>query len=63
MCPACIEGTAVIVAGAASTGGILAVWIGKFRKFFTAVGLGLLRKQREGKEAPRKEVANGKELL
>jgi len=34
MCPACIESTAVMVAGAVSTGGFLAVCIGKFRKVF-----------------------------
>jgi hypothetical protein len=34
MCPACIATTAVMVAGAGSTGGILAVCIGKFRKVF-----------------------------
>jgi len=34
MCPACITSTAVIVAGAGSTGGLLAVCIGKFRKLF-----------------------------
>ena len=47
MCPACIAGTAVMVAGAGSTGGILAVCIGKFRKFFRANRLGLLRKTQE----------------
>ena len=36
MCPVCIASTAVMVAGAGSTGGILAVCIGKFRKFFRA---------------------------
>ena len=36
MCPACIASTAVMVAGAGSTGGILAVCIGKFRKVFRA---------------------------
>jgi hypothetical protein len=36
MCPACIASTVVMVAGAGSTGGILAVCIGKFRKFFSA---------------------------
>jgi hypothetical protein len=35
MCPACIATTAVMVAGAGSTGGILAVCIGKFRKVFS----------------------------
>jgi len=46
MCPACIESAAVMVAAAGSTGGILAVGIGKFRKLFTSSILGLLRKQR-----------------
>jgi len=36
MCPACIASTAVMVAGAGFTGGILAMFIGKFRKFFRA---------------------------
>jgi hypothetical protein len=36
-----------MVAGAASTGGILAVCIGKFRKFFRAIGLGLFQKKKE----------------
>ena len=35
----CIASAAVMVAGAASTGGILAVFVGKFRKFFRANGL------------------------
>jgi hypothetical protein len=47
MCPACIASTAVIVAGAASTGGILAVCIGKFRKCFRVIGLGLFQKAKE----------------
>jgi hypothetical protein len=34
MCPACIESAAVMVAGAASTGGILAVCLARFRRFF-----------------------------
>jgi hypothetical protein len=34
MCPVCIANTAVMVAGIGSTGGILAVCIVKFRKFF-----------------------------
>ena len=34
MCPVCIASTAVMVAGAGSTGGILAVCIGKFRRVF-----------------------------
>jgi len=38
MCPACIEGTVVMVAGAASTGGILAVCIGKVRRFLSTSG-------------------------
>jgi hypothetical protein len=47
MCPACIASTAVMVAGAGSTGGILAVCIGKFIKFFRASGLGLFQKTKE----------------
>jgi hypothetical protein len=34
MCPVCIANTAVIVATAGSTGGILAACITKFRKCF-----------------------------
>jgi hypothetical protein len=44
MCPACIEGAAVMFAGVGSAGGILAVCIGKFRRFFRANGLGLFHK-------------------
>jgi hypothetical protein len=47
MCPACIASTAVMVAGAGSTGGILAVCIGKFRKFFRASSLSLFQKIKE----------------
>ena len=47
MCPACIASAAVMVAGAGSTGGILAVCIGKFRKFLRANGLGLSQKSKE----------------
>jgi len=36
MCPICIASTAAMVAGAGSTGGILVVGIGKFRKVFKA---------------------------
>jgi hypothetical protein len=38
---------AVMVAGAGSTGGILAVCIGKFRRFFRANRLGLFQKTKE----------------
>jgi len=47
MCPACISSTAAIVAAATSSGGILAVCIGKFRKFFIASDLGLIHKTKE----------------
>jgi hypothetical protein len=47
MCPACIATGAVMAAGAGSTGGILAVCIGKFREFFRANGLGLFQKIKE----------------
>ena len=47
MCPACIASTAVMVAGAGSMGGILALCIGKFRKFFRANSLSLFQKTKE----------------
>jgi hypothetical protein len=47
MCPACIESTALVVAGAGSTGGILAVCIAKFREFFKANHLGQFQKTKE----------------
>jgi hypothetical protein len=47
MCPACIESTAVMIAGVGSTGGILAFCIGKFRQFFRAGGLALFQKTKE----------------
>jgi hypothetical protein len=50
MCPACIASTAVMVAGAGSTGGILAVCIGKFRKIFRAENKGEIRWQQAKKE-------------
>jgi hypothetical protein len=45
MCPACLESAAVMVTGAASTGGILAVCICKFRKFFRVSGHPLLQRK------------------
>jgi hypothetical protein len=36
-----------MVAAASSTGGILAVCIGRFRNFFRATGLGLFQKTKE----------------
>jgi hypothetical protein len=45
MCPACIESTALMVAGVASGGGILALYIGKFRKAFRTIGLDLFQKK------------------
>ncbi len=47
MCPACILSAAMMAAGAGSTGGVLAVYIGKFKKFFRANGLGLFHKIKE----------------
>jgi hypothetical protein len=47
MCPACIASTAVMVAGAGSAGGILAVCIAKFRKFFRPNRLGLFQNKKE----------------
>ncbi len=47
MCPACIASTAVMVAGAGSTGGILALCIGKLRKFYRANRLGPFQQTKE----------------
>jgi hypothetical protein len=47
MCPACIANTAVMVAGAGPTGGILAVCIGRCRNFFRANRLGSFAKPKE----------------
>jgi hypothetical protein len=47
MCPACIASSAVMVAGATSTGGMLAVCIGKIRKFFRPSGWSLTQKTKE----------------
>jgi hypothetical protein len=47
MCPVCIASAAVMAAGAGSTGGILAVCIGKFRKFSRASVLGLFQRIKE----------------
>jgi hypothetical protein len=47
MCPACIESTVAIVAGAASTGGILAACIGTIQRYFRASALGLFRNTKE----------------
>ncbi len=47
MCPACVASAAVMVAGAGSAGGILAVFIGRFRKLFRPNRLGLIRKVKE----------------
>src|SRR5271166_3707947 len=55
MCPVCIASTAVIVAGAGSTGGILSVCIGKFRKFFRVNHVGLFQQKRKNKMATSKE--------
>ncbi len=37
MCPVCIANAAAVVAGAGSTGGIVAVCVGKFRKVFRVI--------------------------
>jgi hypothetical protein len=47
MCPACIASAAVIAAGAGSTGGILALCIGKIRNAFRPIGRDLLQKKKE----------------
>jgi hypothetical protein len=45
MCPVCIANTAAVVACAGSTGGVLAVCLGKFGKFFRLNCLGLSQKK------------------
>ena len=51
MCPVCIASTAAIVAGAGSTGGIVAAFIAKFRnrlrKLFSADPSTLFQKMEE----------------
>lgn len=47
MCPVCIANTAVMVAGAGSAGGVLAVCIGHVRRFFRARGLDLFQRTKE----------------
>jgi hypothetical protein len=47
MCPVCIATTASIVAGAGSSGGILAVCIGKFGKLFSANRFRLFQQTKE----------------
>ena len=47
MCPACIATTTAMIAGAGSTGGILAVCIAKFRKIFNVSGLRKIEKTKE----------------
>jgi hypothetical protein len=44
MCPACIETAAVMAAGAASTGGIFALCIGRIRRFLTSNNFNLIQK-------------------
>jgi hypothetical protein len=46
MCPACIASAAVMVAGIGSTGGILTMCIGKFRKLVRANRLACFRKEK-----------------
>jgi hypothetical protein len=44
MCPACIASTAAIIAGAGSSGGILAICTAKLRKLFLSNRIGLFQK-------------------
>lgn len=62
MCPACIASTAVIVAGAGSTGGLLAVCIAKFKKCFRASDLGPRPEKGEliWQQAKRETTSTGK---
>jgi hypothetical protein len=47
MCPVCIVNTAAMVAGAGSTGGVLAVCIGKLRSLFRENHFGQSQKTKE----------------
>ncbi len=47
MCPLCIASAALLAAGTVSTGGILAVYIGKLKKHFTATGPDPFHKAKE----------------
>jgi hypothetical protein len=47
MCPACIENAAVMIAGAGSMGGILAMCIGRFRKLLQTSGFVRFQKVKE----------------
>jgi hypothetical protein len=47
MCPACIASAAVMAAGTGSTGGILALCIGKIRKVFRPSGRELPQNKKE----------------
>jgi hypothetical protein len=47
MCPACIASAAAVIAGTGSTGGILALCIGRLRRFFRANPLSLFQKTKE----------------
>jgi hypothetical protein len=47
MCPDCIESAVVVVAGVGSTGGILALCLSKFRKFFRAKSVSPFHKTKE----------------
>jgi hypothetical protein len=47
ICPVCIANAAAVVAGAGSSGGVLAVCIGKLGKLFRANRVGLFQKRKE----------------
>jgi hypothetical protein len=44
MCPVCVANTAAMVVGAGSTGGILAVCVGRFRRLLRTNYFNLFRK-------------------
>jgi len=47
MCPVCIANAAAMVAGAGSTGGVLAVCMGKVKSFLTTNRPGPFQKTKE----------------
>ena len=63
MCPVCIASTAAMVAGAGSTGGILAVCIGQVQKIFRTNRLGLFQNKGEIRwQQPKRDKEHGRDI-
>ena len=59
MCPVCIANAAAMAAGAASTGGVLAVCVGKFRKCFRARFLRVIERRKNQMRSLRNSFVSG----